>query len=123
MTAYTFDQLITFTRTSAATHVGSNGLVAVTPASRNLLTYTQEFDNPAWTNDFAASFSGSAATTDNSGSVATNATQMTIGYATSAPTEVLCGHIQHIDYYPTRLTKAQIQALTARGDEHDRLYL
>lgn len=64
-------------------------------------------------NDFAASFSGSAATTDNSGSVATNATQMTIGYATSAPTEVLCGHIQSIDYYPTRLTNAQIQALTA----------
>lgn len=49
MTAYTFDQLITFTRTSAATYVGSNGLVAVTPASRNLLTYTQEFDNAAWT--------------------------------------------------------------------------
>jgi len=64
-------------------------------------------------NDFAASFSGSAATTDNSGSVVTNATQMTIGYATSAPTEVLCGHIQSIDYYPTRLTNAQIQALTA----------
>ena len=48
MTAYTFDQLITFTRTSAATYVGSNGLVAVTPASRNLLQYTQDFDNAVW---------------------------------------------------------------------------
>jgi hypothetical protein len=44
----TFDQLIDFTRTSAATYVNSAGLVALTPPSVNLLTYTQEFDNPAW---------------------------------------------------------------------------
>ena len=44
----TFDQLFNFTRTSAATFVGSNGLVQVTPASVNLLTFTQEFDNAAW---------------------------------------------------------------------------
>lgn len=44
----TFDQLIDFTRTSSATFVGSNGLVQSTPASRNLLTFTQEFDNAAW---------------------------------------------------------------------------
>ena len=44
----TFDQLIDFTRTSAATFVGSNGLVQTTPASVNLLTFTQEFDNGVW---------------------------------------------------------------------------
>jgi hypothetical protein len=44
----TFDQLIDFTRTSSATFVGSNGLIQNTPASVNLLTYTQEFDNAAW---------------------------------------------------------------------------
>jgi hypothetical protein len=45
----TFDQLINFTRTSAATFVGSNGLVQTTPASVNILTFTQELDNAAWT--------------------------------------------------------------------------
>ena len=45
MTAYTFNQLFDFTRTTSATFVGSNGLIQTTPASVNLLTYTQEFDN------------------------------------------------------------------------------
>jgi len=45
----TFDQLIDFTRTSAATFVNSSGNIASTPQSRNLLTFTQEFDNAAWT--------------------------------------------------------------------------
>jgi hypothetical protein len=48
MTGYTFDQLFDFTRTTAGTFVGSNGLIQNTPASVNLLLYTQEFDNAAW---------------------------------------------------------------------------
>ena len=44
----TFDQLLDFTRTSSATFVGSNGLIQTTPASVNLLTWTQQFDNAAW---------------------------------------------------------------------------
>ena len=48
MTGYTFNQLFDFTRTTAATFVGSNGLIQTTPASVNLLTFTQEFDNGAW---------------------------------------------------------------------------
>jgi hypothetical protein len=44
----TFDQLIDFTRTTSGTFVGSNGLIQTTPASVNLLTFTQEFDNAAW---------------------------------------------------------------------------
>jgi hypothetical protein len=48
VTAYTFQQLIDFTRTTSGTFVGSNGLIQNTPASLNLLTFTQEFDNAVW---------------------------------------------------------------------------
>jgi hypothetical protein len=45
MTAYTFNQLFDFTRTTSATFVGSNGLIQNTPASVNLLLQTQQFDS------------------------------------------------------------------------------
>jgi hypothetical protein len=48
LSSRTFSQLIDFTRTSAATFVNSSGNIASTPQSRNLLTFTQEFDNAAW---------------------------------------------------------------------------
>jgi hypothetical protein len=48
MTAYTFSQLIDFTRTTSATYVNASGLVTTTPASTNLLLYTQDFDNAYW---------------------------------------------------------------------------
>ena len=44
----TFDQLLDFTRTTAATFVNSEGRIQTTVASRNLLTQTQQFDNAAW---------------------------------------------------------------------------
>lgn len=46
--AQAFSQIISFTRTSAATFVNSAGNIALTPASVNLLTFSQEFDNSAW---------------------------------------------------------------------------
>ena len=49
MTNYTFQSLFDFTRTTSGTFVGSDGLIQTTPASVNLLTYTQQFDNAAWT--------------------------------------------------------------------------
>jgi hypothetical protein len=49
VTNYTFDQLLDFTRTTSGTFVGSNGLIQTTPASVNLLLWTQQFDNAAWT--------------------------------------------------------------------------
>jgi len=49
MTNYTFQSLLDFTRTTSGTFVGNNGLIQTTPASVNLLTYSQEFDNAAWT--------------------------------------------------------------------------
>lgn len=48
MAGYTFNQLIDFTRTSSATYVDATGKIVSTPASRNLLTFTQEFGNAAW---------------------------------------------------------------------------
>lgn len=49
LVSQTFDQLLDFTRTTSGTFVGSNGLIQNTPASVNLLTQTQQFDNAAWT--------------------------------------------------------------------------
>jgi hypothetical protein len=65
-------------------------------------------------NNFATSFSGGTVQTDTSGSVVTTATQMTIGSATSgAGAEVFNGHIRSIRYYPSRLSNATLQSLTA----------
>ena len=49
MTSYTFSQLIDFTRTTSGTYTNSSGFITSTPASVNLLTYTQDFANAAWT--------------------------------------------------------------------------
>lgn len=64
MTGYTFSQLIDFTRTSAATFVNSSGNIASTPQSRNLLTFTQEFANAAWTKTNATISANSVAAPD-----------------------------------------------------------
>jgi len=53
LVSQTFDQLLDFTRTTSGTFVGSNGLVQNTPASVNLLTWTQQFDNAAWSKNAA----------------------------------------------------------------------
>ena len=63
LTSRTFDQLIDFTRTSAATFVGSNGLIQTTPQSVNLLTFTQEFDNGAWSKNAITVSANTTATT------------------------------------------------------------
>ena len=63
------------------------------------------------TNDFAASANGGAATTDTSGTLPTN-DRMTIG-AQNINSNTFTGYMQRITYYPTRLTDAQLQALTA----------
>jgi hypothetical protein len=64
------------------------------------------------TNDFAASANGGAATTDTSGNLPTN-DRMTIGAQNAtAGSNTVTGYMQRITYYPTRLTDAQLQALT-----------
>jgi hypothetical protein len=61
-------------------------------------------------NDFATSIGGGAVGTDTSGTVPT-VDQLMLG--TSAASNYLNGHLRNITYYPTRLTDAQLQALTA----------
>jgi hypothetical protein len=63
------------------------------------------------TDDFAASANGGAATTDTSGTLPTN-DRMTIG-GQNINSNTITGYMQRITYYPTRLTDAQLQALTA----------
>ena len=59
-----FEKLISFTRTSAASYVNSAGNVVTTPASKNLLTFTEEFDNVAWTKSNATVTANSVAAPD-----------------------------------------------------------
>ena len=64
------------------------------------------------TNDFAASANGGAALTDPSGTLPTN-DRMSIGTQNaSVGANNFTGYMQRITYYPTRLTDAQLQALT-----------
>ncbi len=51
-----FEKLIDFTRTSAGGYYGPDGLYRMMPTSKNLLTYTQEFDNAAWVKTRAAAY-------------------------------------------------------------------
>lgn len=48
MALASFDELIDFTRTTAGSYVDSTGKIVMTPASRNVLTHTQELDNASW---------------------------------------------------------------------------
>lgn len=62
--------------------------------------------------NFAVSVNGSAAITGSAGAMSAF-TQMSIGNAPWGATESFCGCIKRIAYYPTRLSNAQLQALTA----------
>jgi hypothetical protein len=61
-------------------------------------------------NDFATVIGGGTVVTDTSGTIPT-VNQLMLG--TSAASNYLNGHLRNITYYPTRLTDAQLQALTA----------
>ncbi len=64
----------------------------------------------AWAvNDFASYFDGVATGTDTAGTIPT-VTQLELGRYTTGGT--LCGWLQSLRYYPTRLPNATLQALT-----------
>jgi hypothetical protein len=67
--------LVTFTRGSSATYVGSDGLLKT--AVTNLLTFSEQFDNAAWT-------TGQATITANGSSDPTGGTGMDLAVATTA---------------------------------------
>jgi hypothetical protein len=62
-------------------------------------------------NDFAVALDGGSAATDTSGTVELAVSELRIG-ANRQGSEILNGHIKSIQYYPRRLTNAQLQALT-----------
>jgi hypothetical protein len=64
-------------------------------------------------NDFAASANGATPTTDNSGTVPSALAYATIGKFDFGLAQSLNGHIRTIAYYPSRLSNAQLQALTS----------
>jgi hypothetical protein len=65
-------------------------------------------------NDFAASRNGGAVVTDTAGAVPVGVVQLNIGADPSgAAVNVSNTHIRTITYYPSRLTDAQLQALSA----------
>lgn len=64
LVAKEFDQLISFTRTSAATYVNSAGNIVTTPASKNLLLWSEAFDNGTWTKTSATITANSLAAPD-----------------------------------------------------------
>jgi len=47
--SYAFQDLIRFSRTTAGTFVGSNGLIQNSPISNNLMLWTEEAENAVWT--------------------------------------------------------------------------
>lgn len=63
-------------------------------------------------NDFGSATNGGTVSTDASGTVPSGLTQMRLGQL-DAGTGPLNGWIRKITYYPTRLTNAQMQTLTA----------
>lgn len=79
MTSYTFSQLIDFTRTTSGTYTNSSGFITSTPASVNLLTYTQEFDNAAWSKTNATITANSTAAPDGTSTADTMTDDATSG--------------------------------------------
>ena len=65
------------------------------------------------TNDFRGALNGTLTSADTTVDVTTPiADRMTIGYSTSIPSFQISCHIQKVEYYPIRLTDAQMQLLT-----------
>ena len=92
------------------------GEVVDNSATQALLTATSSARSGSFaiayaTNDFAASLNGASALTDISGTVPTNMDVLRIG--NHRDNTYLNGHIRSIRFYPSRLTNAQLQALTA----------
>jgi hypothetical protein len=125
MTASTLSAFISVDDTTANERIQIRGNIAssaynfnvvdggVSQSALNLGTYVAgavvKLSGAYALNDFAASVNG-AITVDGSGTMPTP-TQMTIGSGISSA--ALNGHIRRIQYYPTRLPNATLQALTA----------
>lgn len=64
-------------------------------------------------NDFAASYNGAAALVDGSGTLPPSPDRLAIGSTNGGVGRHLFGHIRRLRYWPTRLSNAKLQELTA----------
>jgi hypothetical protein len=95
-----------YMRTSGTTEVD----LSVNTAAASAQVFESAFSYKL--NDFAFSANGATPLTDTSGIVATT-DRLVIGAIYAAGTNLINGHIRRIMYYNTRLTNAQLQALTS----------
>ncbi len=110
MTGYTFNQLFDFTRTTSATFVGSNGLIQTTPASVNLLTYTQDFDNAAWVKSATTAAANTTVAPDGTSTADTlTATATTAAHYTQQNVTVVSGQSYAVSVYAKMGTHRYIQ--------------
>jgi hypothetical protein len=104
-----FDGTSPSTTFNAVTIVGAVSQAAfvlpVTPLAVSKLAYAYK------ANDFAASANGGAVSNDVSGTVPSSLTAMRIGSLVGG-IQQLNGHLSSITYYATRLSNAQLQALS-----------
>lgn len=113
----TFNESIYVTRNASAASLSSNVIDGgVNQASLNAgnVTANTAFKSAVAykVNDFAHSLNGAAVVTDTSGTLPT-VTGLTIGNANWAGANGwINGHIRRLSYYNTRLTNAQLQALS-----------
>jgi hypothetical protein len=108
--SFSFDGTSPSTTFNAVTIVGAvpqaSFALLVTPLAVSKLAYAYK------TNDFAASVNGGAVSTDTSGTVPSGLIAMRIGSLVGG-IQQLNGHLSSITYYPSRLTNAQLQALSS----------
>jgi hypothetical protein len=94
------------TRVLGVTQAGLQGSMTLGNASVRKIAYAYQ------TNNFAASANGGTVSTDTSGTLP-SPDRIGIGCQNSDGGNPLTGYIRTITFYPSRLTNAQLQALTA----------
>ena len=97
----------------AAYYSGSSAVALLSLGAVGTLNVVNKVATAYKVNDFAASRNGGAVVTDTAGAVPVGVVQLNIGADPSgAAVNVSNTHIRSITYYPSRLTNAQLQALT-----------
>ena len=105
--------LINPTNTTTVAVIKSGSGVALTGWSGSISENVVETVAVAIKKDsFAASLSGAATQTDTSGDMPAAANHLAIGTQSNFANNYLNGHIKSIQYYPRRLSNAQLQELT-----------
>ena len=97
--------------TSLTGYIVSGNVVQAAPGTGNVGSSAFKNSLAYKENNFAASRDGGAVVTDTSGVVPTGLTTLRLG-RNGVDAQFLNGHIKSIQYYPRRLSNAQLQELT-----------